>query len=89
MISKEEVLKIAKIAKLKIEEKEIDEMVEGLSAMIENSFIDETDDSEFDSINNISNVFNEDVVLDSYDRDEILKNREGGENGYFVVRRRG
>lgn len=89
MISKEEVLKIAKIAKLKIEENEIDEMVEGLSAMIENSFIDETDDSEFDSINNISNVFNEDVVLDSYDRDEILKNREGGENGYFVVRRRG
>lgn len=89
MISKEEVLKIAKIARLKFEENEIDEMTEDLSAMIENVFMDETDYDEFDSINKISNAFNEDVVLDSYDRDEILKNREGGENGYFVVRRRG
>ena len=36
----------------------------------------------------IVNAFNDDVVLASYDSEEILRNREGGEKGYFVVRRR-
>ena len=42
---------------------------------------------EFDNINSIENAFNEDIVLESYERDEILRNREGGENGYFVIRK--
>ena len=91
MITREEVLKIAKLAKLSVGENEVEQLSEDMSRIIEfadsiNNVV-ETADVEFENINNISNAFNEDIVLDSYDRDEILKNREGGENGYFVIRK--
>ncbi|MDD2397752.1 MAG: Asp-tRNA(Asn)/Glu-tRNA(Gln) amidotransferase subunit GatC [Tissierellia bacterium] len=91
MIKKDEVLKIAKLAKLSVDENEIEQLIEDMSKIIEYADsinnVAETVDVEFDNINNIVNAFNEDIVLDSYDRDEILKNREGGENGYFVIRK--
>ena len=90
MISKEEVLKIAKLAKLSVEDDEIDKLTLDMSSII--GYADtiasaEDEIVEFDSINSIENAFNEDIVLKSYDRDEILRNREGGENGYFVIRK--
>ena len=33
-------------------------------------------------------AFHEDEVVESYDRELILKNREGGVDGYFFVKRR-
>ncbi|MFA6984348.1 MAG: Asp-tRNA(Asn)/Glu-tRNA(Gln) amidotransferase subunit GatC [Sedimentibacter sp.] len=91
MIKKDEVLKMAKLAKLSVDENEIEQLIEDMSKIIEYADsinnIAETVDVEFDNINNIVNAFNEDIVLDSYDRDEILKNREGGENGYFAIRK--
>lgn len=90
MIKKEEVLKIAKLAKLSVEDEEIEQLTLDMSRIINyadtinNAF---EDGVEFDNINSIVNAFNEDVVLESYDRNEILKNREGGEKGYFVVRK--
>lgn len=91
MIKKEEVLKIAKLAKLSIEDDEIDKLTLDMSRIIEyadaiNS-VTEDEGVDFDNINNISNAFNEDIVVKSYDKDEILKNREGGEKGYFVVKK--
>jgi len=94
MITKEEVLKIAKLAKLSVNNDEIDMLIEDMSKIIEYADAintvteDEDTEVEFYNINNSSNAFNEDIVIDSYDRDEILKNREGGENGYFVIRKR-
>lgn len=90
MIQREEVLKIAKLAKLSVEDDEIDKLTLDMSSIIEyadaiNNVFEEA--MEFDNINNISNAFNEDIVVESYDRDEILKNREGGEKGYFVVKK--
>ena len=91
MIKKDEVLKMAKLAKLSVDENEIEQLIEDMSKIIEYADsinnVAETVDVEFDNINNIVNAFNEDIVLDSYDRDEILKNREGGENGYFAIRK--
>ena len=82
---------MAKLAKLSVDENEIEQLIEDMSKIIEYADsinnVAETVDVEFDNINNIVNAFNEDIVLDSYDRDEILKNREGGENGYFVIRK--
>jgi aspartyl-tRNA(Asn)/glutamyl-tRNA(Gln) amidotransferase subunit C len=91
MIRKEEALRIAKIAKLSVKDDEIDQLIKDMSTIIDyadaiNSVVEDSD-VEFDDINNIANAFNEDIVLDSYDRDEILKNIEGGENGYFLVRK--
>lgn len=92
MIKNEDILKIAKLAKLSVEDEEIEQLTADMAQIIEfadtiNAVV-EDEDIEFDDINNIVNAFNEDVVLDSFDRDEILKNREGGDNGYFVVRKR-
>ncbi|HAS92304.1 MAG TPA: Asp-tRNA(Asn)/Glu-tRNA(Gln) amidotransferase subunit GatC [Clostridiales bacterium] len=94
MITKEEVLKIAKLAKLSVNNDEIYKLIDDMSKIIEyadaiNTVVeDEDNEVEFYNINNSANAFNEDIVIDSYDRDEILKNREGGEKGYFVIRKR-
>lgn len=92
MIKKEEILKIAKLSNLIIHEDEIDKLAEEMTELIKfadtiNEVAEDTD-AEFENINHIVNAFNDDVVLDSYDSEEILRNREGGEKGYFVVRRR-
>jgi aspartyl-tRNA(Asn)/glutamyl-tRNA(Gln) amidotransferase subunit C len=91
MLTKEEVLRIAKIAKLSVKDDEVEQLIKDMSTIIDyadaiNSVVEDSE-LEFDDINNIANAFNEDIVLESYDRDEILKNREGGEKGYFVVRK--
>ena len=90
MISKEEVLKIAKLAKLSVADDEIEQLTLDMTRIIDyadaiNSAFE--DGLEFDNISNITNAFNEDIVVESFDRDEILKNREGGEKGYFVVKK--
>ena len=68
-------------------------LIEDMSKVIEyaddNTVVeDEDNEVEFYNINSSANAFNEDIVIDSYDRDEILKNREGGEKGYFVIRKK-
>lgn len=92
MVSKEEIIKIAKLSNLWIDEEEIEPVREEMAKIIEfaHTINDVVEDGsvEFDNINEIVNAFNEDVVVDSYDREEVLKNRKGGENGYFLVRRR-
>lgn len=91
MVSKEDIIKIAKLAKLSLDEDEIQELTKDMQEIILfadtiNSAV-EGEDVEFDDINNISNAFHEDVIIESYERDEILKNRNGGENGYFFVKK--
>lgn len=91
MIKEDEVLKIAKLAKLSVDDKEIEELTKEMSKIIEyadaiNSV--EEAGADFENLNDIENAFNEDLVVKSYDLDEVLKNREGGENGYFVVRKK-
>lgn len=89
MVSREDISKIAKLAKLSIEESEVEQLTNDMSEIIKfadtiNTAVDE--DIEFDDINNIINAFHEDEIIKSFDRDDILKNRDGGENGMFVVR---
>ena len=94
MVTREEVLAIARLAKLSVSEEELD----GLTAEMANiiSFADtinaaEADGAvgeEFDSIGGLSNAFREDVVVPSYDREDILRNVEGGEDGFFCVKKR-
>lgn len=89
MVDSEDILKIARLAKLSIEETEIEQFTKEMSELIRfadaiNVFVD--DEIEFDDINNIFNVFSDDNVMESFNREDILKNREGGESGMFVVR---
>ena len=91
MVTREEILKIAKLSKLSVTEEELDGLTAAMGEII--AFADTINAAgaaagEFDNINNLQNAFREDEVVLSYPRDEILKNVDGGEDGFFPVRRR-
>ena len=92
MVNTDDIKKIAKLAKLSVEEAEIEELTKDMQEIILfadtiNLAMEGEDDVEFDDINNIVNAFHEDVVIESYAREDILKNKSGGENGYFLVKK--
>ncbi|MFU0832391.1 MAG: Aspartyl/glutamyl-tRNA(Asn/Gln) amidotransferase subunit C [Oscillospiraceae bacterium] len=91
MVTDEEILKIAQLAKLSVEPDELDSLTQDMNSIIEfantvNSV--SADTADFDNSYNLSNVFREDSVVPSFDREEILKNAPSREDGYFLVRRR-
>ena len=91
MVTREEILSLALLSKLHIEEDEIDNLTQEMMNIIKFAdTINEYDGEikEFDNINNLSNVFREDEVVESFPQSEILKNVDGGENGYFPVRKK-
>ncbi len=92
MVTREEIKNIALLSKLYVPEEELDALTKDMQGII--AFADtiqaaDVGDTGFDNINNLSNVFREDVVARSYDRELILKNVDGGEEGCFLVRKRG
>ncbi len=91
MVSNEDILKIARLAKLSVKPEELDGLTKDMNGIIEfANTINKVsaEDTGFDNINNLSNVFREDTVVPSYDREEILKNAPEEEDGYFLLRRR-
>lgn len=91
MVSKEDILKLAKLAKISIDDSELEHLTKEMEKIVD--FADAINDEdkidiEFDNISNLSNVFREDIVEKSYVREEILKNVDGGEDGFFVLRKR-
>lgn len=90
MVTKEEILKIAKLSKLTVSEEELETLTHDMQQIIAfadtiNAAVDES--GEFDNSNNLSNAFREDVVVPSYDRTQILQNVDGGEDGFFPVKK--
>lgn len=92
MITREEILDLALLAKLFVSEEELDVLTAEMSEII--TFADTINsavarEAEFDGINRLSNVYREDIPASSYPQGEILRNAGGGEDGFFHVRRRG
>lgn len=76
MVTREDVENIALLSKLFVPEEELDSLTQSMQEIID--FADTinnapTSGESFDNINNLSNVFREDVVVESYDSEEILK----------------
>ena len=91
MVTREDVLQIARLSKLYIKEEELDALtkdMDNIIAFAETISAAQCEQTNFDNINNLSNVLREDVVVPSYDREEILKNAESQDEGYFLVKRR-
>ena len=89
MVTKDDVLKIAKLAKLSVNEEEIESLAGAMQNMID--FADEIGkidigDSDFDNINGLTNELREDIVEQPFERDLILKNVGGGKKGYFCLK---
>ncbi len=91
MVTREEILKIATLSKLFVSDDELEKLTSDMEQVIAfadtiNSAEDST--TEFDNINNLSNVLREDEVIPSADRDKILGNARDTDDGHFLVRKR-
>ena len=91
MVTREDVENIALLSKLFVTEEELDGLTKSMQEIID--FADTinnapTDGEEFDDINNLSNVFREDEVVESYDTKEILSNDPEQAEDHFLVRNR-
>ncbi len=89
MVTKDEIMKIAILSKLSVGEDEIDKLTEDMGEII--SFADTINkaadiESDFDNINNLSNVLREDEVVPSMEREQILKNAKDSDDGCFMVK---
>ncbi len=90
-ITREEIENIALLSKLNVQEDEIDALTEEMAKIID--FADTINNAasageEFDNINNLSNRFHEDEVRESYPQEDILKNVDGGVDGFFYIRKK-
>ena len=89
MVTREDVLQMARLSKLYIKEEELDALtkdMDNIIAFAETISTAQCEQTNFDNINNLTNVLR--VVVPSYDREEILKNAESQDEGYFLVKRR-
>ena len=90
MITREEVLNIANLSKLYLDESQIKDAQNEMDGMI--NFVNEintvsSDIDEIPDMSGVSNAFHEDEVVESYPRSEILKNVNGGKDGFFFVKK--
>ncbi len=92
MVSKEELINLATLAKLEISDQDVDKLLADMEKIID--FANQINsapisDVEFDSVNNLQNVYREDVVSRSYSQEDILKNAKTVEDGFFRLDNRG
>ena len=89
-LSCEEVLHIARLARLGLTDAEIDKMSEQLSNILENfeilKQVDTTDVPPTAQSVDLQNIVSEDTVAPSLPPDEILANAPRREGGFFRVR---
>ena len=75
MVTREDVLQMARLSKLYIKEEELDALtkdMDNIIAFAETISAAQCEQTNFDNINNLSNVLREDVVVPSYERRRIF-----------------
>ncbi len=90
MITREDVENIALLSKLFVPDEEMDSLTESMQEIV--NFADtinnaDTEGVEFDNINNLSNVYRQDIVKESLPSKEILKNAPEQAENHFLVRK--
>ncbi|HEY92090.1 MAG TPA: Asp-tRNA(Asn)/Glu-tRNA(Gln) amidotransferase subunit GatC [Dehalococcoidia bacterium] len=89
-LSREEVLHIARLARLGVSDEEVEKAREQLSNILENfevlQAVDTTDVPPTAQSINLSNVLREDEECDSLSQEEILANAPQQEENFFKVR---
>lgn len=88
-ISKEEVLHVANLARLKLSDTEAEALAKDMESII--GFANKLNELDTDGVVPtahaipMSNAFREDVVKPSYDRDEMIKNAPSADVGGYTV----
>ncbi len=91
MVTREDVLQIARLSKLYINEEELDDLTKDMAKIIafaETVSAVQCKETGFDNISGLHNALREDTVMPSYDREQILKNAPNRDEGYFLVKNR-
>lgn len=91
MVSHEDIIQIARLAKLSVSEDELENMTKEMQNIVEfaNTINNAPVNSEeFDNINNLSNSFRDDVVVQSYPTEKILVNANDSADDCFLVKKR-
>ncbi len=90
MLTKEEVIKIADLARISLTDQEVEKFQKELSAVLD--YVEELKQVNVDGLEEVSqvtglvNVQREDKVVDSIDKEEILKNAPEIKDGYYKVK---
>ena len=88
-ISKDTVKAVAQLAKLKLTEKQIDKFALDLSSVVgymdEIKKLDVKDILETARVSDEGNILREDLVKESLNQSQALKNSKNAHNGYFLV----
>lgn len=88
-ISKDDVLYVANLARLNVSEQEAEKLAVEMGSIIDFAdMLSEVDTNGIEPTNHamkMENVFREDVITGSYDRDLILKNAPSKEAGCYSV----
>lgn len=91
VLSKEDVLKVADLIKIKIKSEEIEKYQSQLSTVLDYlEVFDELDTSKTkitSQVTGLTNVMRNDEVEESLSRELALKNAKTTKDGYFVVKR--
>jgi aspartyl-tRNA(Asn)/glutamyl-tRNA(Gln) amidotransferase subunit C len=89
-ISKEEVLKVAELARLELSEAEVEKFQKELSAILGYvdvlNKVDVSDVLATAQVTGLLNVYAEDKKNTSFSRDELLKNAPDSRDGYYKVK---
>ncbi len=88
MVTKEEVLNIAKLSKLYLTSEELEDAFNEMKGIVK--FVNQVNemqnpDEEINHANELFNAFREDEIVPSFPREKILENVEGGKEGFFYL----
>ena len=77
MITREEMENIANLSKLYLSEDDFEKMSKEMDGII--NFVNQ--------VNTLSDQYDLEKIVDSFPRNEILKNVDGGKDGFFYVKK--
>lgn len=89
-ITKEEIKKIAELARLKLSKEEIEKYTKQLSAILE--YMDKLNELKLDDLmikstsDNLYNVASKDIVINSSNKIKLLENTPDKKDGYIKVK---
>ena len=91
MITQDDTRRVASLAMIAVAEGDLPQMTAALAEMV--AFAKTVGDFEddgigFDGVLDIQNAYREDVVIPSMPREEFLRCVDGGEDGFYLVKRR-
>ena len=90
MITRDDIVNIAKLAKLHVDQSELDDLTSDMKKIIQ--FADEIGQAQADipqenEIQKDNDRLREDSIIQSFPQDLILKNVNGGKDGFFWVKK--